>query len=149
MGKFFVARPVMAMVIAILIILVGAAVIPGLPIAQYPDIIPPEILVQATYPGADALTVEGAVAAPVEQQTNGVDNMLYLKSTNASDGTFAMRVDFKVGTNIDTDNVLVQNRVTEATPLLPSDVQALGLTVQKSVSSPLLIFSIYSPHGSY
>src|SRR3984957_16566333 len=149
MGRFFVARPVMAIVIAILIILVGAAVIPGLPIAQYPDIIPPEILVQATYTGADALTVEDAVAAPVEQQTNGVDNMIYITSTNASDGTFAMRVDFKVGTSIDNDNILVQNRVTQATPLLPSDVQALGLTVQKSVSSPLLVFSLYSPNPTF
>src|SRR5258708_26965030 len=138
----------MGIVIAILIIVIGASVVPGLPIAQYPDIVPPEILVQATYPGADALTVEGAVAAPVEQQTNGVDNMLYVKSTNASDGTFAMRVDFKVGTSIDTDNILVQNRVTQATPLLPGDVQALGLTVQKSVSSPLLVYSLYSPNGS-
>jgi hydrophobic/amphiphilic exporter-1 (mainly G- bacteria), HAE1 family len=149
MGRFFVARPVMAIVIAILIILIGASIIPGLPIAQYPNIVPPEILVQATYPGADALTVEGAVAAPIEQQTNGVDNMLYLKSTNASDGTFSMRVDFQVGTNIDTSNVLVQNRVTQATPLLPSDVQALGLTVQKSVSSPLVVFSLYSPNGTF
>ena len=149
MGRFFVQRPVMAIVIAILIILVGGAIVPGLPIAQYPNIVPPEILVQAIYPGADALTVEQSVAAPVEQQTNGVDNMLYMRSTNASDGTFALRVDFQVGTNIDTDNVLVQNRVTQATPLLPSDVQALGLTVQKSVSSPLIIFSLYSPHGTF
>jgi hydrophobic/amphiphilic exporter-1 (mainly G- bacteria), HAE1 family len=149
MGKFFIDRPVMAMVIAILITLIGVAAIARLPAAQYPDIVPPEILVQATYPGADALTVEQAVATPIEQQTNGVDNMIYVTSTNASDGTFQMRVDFSVGTSIDTDNILVQNRVTEATPLLPSDVQALGLTVQKSVSSPLLIFSIYSPHGSY
>jgi HAE1 family hydrophobic/amphiphilic exporter-1 len=149
MGRFFIARPVMAIVVAILVVLVGGAVIPGLPIAQYPDIVPPEILVQATYAGADALTVEQAVAAPVEQQTNGVDNMIYVKSTNASDGTFAMRVDFKVGTSIDTDNILVQNRVTQATPLLPADVQALGVTVQKSVSSPLLLFSLYSPNGSF
>ena len=149
MGKFFATRPVMAIVIAILLILIGGAVIPSLPIAQYPDIVPPEILVQAIYPGADAVTVEQAVAAPVEQQTNGVDDMLYVRSTNASDGTFAMRVDFKVGTNIDTANVLVQNRVTEATPLLPSEVQSLGLTVQKSVSSPLLVFSLYSPRGTF
>jgi HAE1 family hydrophobic/amphiphilic exporter-1 len=149
MGRFFVHRPVMAIVIAILLILVGGAIIPGLPIARYPDIVPPEILVRATYPGADAVTVEQAVAAPIEQQTNGVDNMLYIRSTNASDGTFAMRVAFKVGTNIDTANILVQNRVTQATPLLPAEVQALGLTVQKSVSSPLLIFSLNSPHGTF
>ncbi len=149
MGKFFIDRPVMAIVIAIFITLIGAASVTRLPAAQYPNIVPPEILVQASYPGADALTVEQAVATPVEQQTNGVDNMIYVTSTNASDGTFQMRVDFGVGTSIDTDNILVQNRVTQATPLLPSDVQALGLTVQKSVSSPLLIFSIYSPHGSY
>jgi HAE1 family hydrophobic/amphiphilic exporter-1 len=149
MGRFFVQRPVMAIVIAILIILIGGAIVPGLPIAQYPNIVPPEILVQAIYPGADALTVEQSVAAPVEQQVNGVDNMIYLRSINASDGTFALRVDFEVGTNIDTANVLVQNRVTQATPFLPSDVQALGLTVQKSVSSPLMVFSLYSPHGTY
>jgi HAE1 family hydrophobic/amphiphilic exporter-1 len=138
----------MAIVIAILFVLIGGAVLPGLPTAQYPEIVPPEILVQATYTGADALTVEQAVAAPVEQQTNGVDNMIYITSTNASDGTFAMRVNFKVGTSIDTDNILVQNKVTQATPLLPTEVQALGLTVQKSVSSPLLVFSLYSPSGS-
>src|SRR5579872_5095544 len=135
MSKFFIRRPIVAIVIAILTVIVGIVAMLSLPTAQYPDIVPPEILVQATYPGADAVTVEQAVAAPVEQQTNGVDNMLYVRSTNASDGTFAMRVDFKVGTNIDTDNILVQNRVTQATPLLPSEVQALGLTVQKSVSS--------------
>jgi hydrophobic/amphiphilic exporter-1 (mainly G- bacteria), HAE1 family len=149
MGKFFVARPVMAIVIAVLITLIGAASITRLPTAQYPNIVPPEILVQATYPGADALTVEQAVATPVEQQMSGVDNMMYMKSTNASDGTFALRVDFGVDTNIDTDNILVQSRVTQATPLVPSDVQALGLTVQKSVSSPLLVFSLYSPNGTY
>ena len=149
MGKFFIARPVMAIVIAVLFVLMGGAILPGLPTAQYPDIVPPEILVQATYPGADALTVEEAVATPIEQQTNGVDNMIYMKSTNASDGTFAMRVDFNVGTNIDTDNILVQNRVTQATPLVPSEVQNLGITVGKSVSSPLLVFSLYSPNGTF
>jgi HAE1 family hydrophobic/amphiphilic exporter-1 len=148
-GKFFIDRPVMAIVIAILIVLGGGAALTGLPTAQYPDIVPPEIVVQATYPGADAVTVEQSVATPIEQQTNGVDKMIYVTSTNASDGTFQMRVDFEVGTNIDTDQILVQNRVTQATPLLPTDVQALGLTVQKSVSSPLLAFALYSPKGTY
>src|SRR5258708_21848517 len=132
MGKFFIARPVMAIVIAVLFVLIGGAVVPGLPTAQYPDIAPPEILVQATYPGADALTVEDAVATPIEQQTNGVDDMIYVKSTNASDGTFAMRVDFKVGTNVDTDNILVQNRVTQATALLRPEGQKHALPGQKA-----------------
>jgi HAE1 family hydrophobic/amphiphilic exporter-1 len=149
MGKFFIDRPVMAMVIAILIVLGGGAALTGLPTAQYPNIVPPEIVVQATYPGADAITVEQSVATPVEQLTNGVDNMLYVTSVNANDGTFQMRVTFQVGTDINTDQTLVQNRVNQATPLLPTDVQALGLTVQKSVSSPLLVFSLYSPKGTY
>src|ERR1700729_245198 len=142
MSKFFINRPIVAMVISIVMVIVGIVSMLSLPTAQFPNIVPPEILVQATYPGADALTIEQAVATPIEQQTNGVDNMIYLTSTNPNDGSFSLRVDFAVGTNIDTDNVLVQNRVTEATPLLPADVQALGLTVQKSVSSPLVIFSL-------
>src|ERR1700723_3799086 len=103
MGRFFVARPVMAIVIAILTILIGAAVIPGLPIAQYPDIVPPEILVQATYPGADALTLTQAVSTPIEQQMNGVDNMLYMYAVNANNGQGTVYVDFDVKTNPDTD----------------------------------------------
>src|SRR5260221_14123409 len=118
MGRFFINRPVMAMVIAILTILVGAASITRLPIAQYPNIVPPEIQVQTVFTGADAVTIEQSVATPLEQNINGVDNMIFMQSINSNDGTLSLRVDFKVDTNIDTDNVLVQNRLAQALPLL-------------------------------
>ncbi|AKV04807.1 RND efflux system, inner membrane transporter CmeB [Labilithrix luteola] len=149
MGKFFINHPVMAMVIAILTILVGAVSATRLPVAQYPNIVPPQIQITTSFPGADARTVEQSVATPVEQQINGVDNMIYLQSFNANDGTMRLNVSFKVESNIDIDNVLVQNRVSQAQPFLPADVNALGVTVRKAVSSPLLVFSVYSPHGTY
>ena len=139
----------MAIVIAIVTILVGAVAIARLPVAQYPDIVPPEIQVQTVFTGADAVTIEQSVATPLEQQINGVDNMIFMQSINSNDGTLGLRVDFQVGTNIDTDTMLVQNRVAQAQPLLPADVNAYGVTVRKSVSSPLLVFSIYSPNGTY
>src|SRR5262249_18187380 len=147
--KFFINRPVMAIVIAILTIIIGAVAMSRLPIAQYPDIVPPIIQVNTVFTGADALTIEQSVATPLEQQIDGVENMIYLQSINANDGTLSLRVNFKVDTNIDTDNMLVQNRVSQAQPLLPPEVNAYGLTVRKSTSSPLLVFSLYSPHGTY
>jgi HAE1 family hydrophobic/amphiphilic exporter-1 len=146
---FFVRRPIVAIVISIVTTIVGLIAMGGLPIAQYPDIVPPEIQVQATYTGADAVTIEDSVATPIEQQVNGVDYMIYMRSVNANDGTMTLRVSFEVETNIDMDNVLVQNRVNQASASLPQDVRNYGVTVKKSTSNPLMLFSIYSPNGSF
>jgi HAE1 family hydrophobic/amphiphilic exporter-1 len=146
---FFVRRPIVGIVISILTVLVGLVAMGRLPIAQYPDIVPPEIQVQATYTGADAVTIEESVATPIEQQVNGVDYMIYMRSVNANDGTMTLRVAFEVETNIDMDNVLTQNRVNQATASLPQDVRNYGLTIKKSTTNPLMLFSIYSPRGTY
>ena len=149
MSRFFINRPIVAMVISIVITLAGLVSLSRLPIAQLPEIVPPQIQVTTTYTGADAVTVEQAVATPLEQQVNGVENMLYMKSTNANDGTLTLSVDFEVGTNVDIDNVLVQNRVAQATPSLPLDVKNFGVNVKKSLAFPLLIISIISPNATY
>ena len=146
---FFVRRPIVAIVISIVTVIVGVVAMGGLPIAQFPDIVPPEIQVTGTYTGADALTIEQSVATPIEQQVNGVDYMIYLRSVNANDGTMTLRVSFEVATNIDMDNVLVQNRVNQADASLPTEVRNFGVTVKKSTSAPLLLFSLYSPNGTY
>lgn len=149
MADFFIRRPIVAMVIAILMTMIGAAAYVGLPVAQFPDIVPPEIQVKATYTGADALTVEQAVATPIEQQMSGVDNMNYLSSVNGNDGTLKLTVNFEVGTDPNTDQILSQMRSNQASSQLPEDVNKFGVTVQKSTSSPLLMFGLYSPKGTY
>jgi len=149
MSKFFIRRPIVAMVIAILMVIAGVVSLLGLPTAQFPNIVPPEILVQATYPGADAKTLEQAVATPIEQQMNGVDNMNYMQSTNASNGIMQLTVDFDVASNSDTDQILSQLRVSQAQNQLPAQVTIAGLTVQKSLSSPLMLLSVASPNSSY
>jgi HAE1 family hydrophobic/amphiphilic exporter-1 len=147
MAKFFINRPIVAMVIAILMVIVGAVVIVALPVAQFPDIAPPEIRLDASYTGADAQTVEQSVAAPIEQQMSGVDNMTYMHSVNAI-GRMTLFVDFDIKTDPNTDQILTQTRQSQASSQLPPEVTALGLTVRKSLSAPMLVLSLYSPDSS-
>jgi HAE1 family hydrophobic/amphiphilic exporter-1 len=149
MAEFFVGRPIVAMVIAIIIVIIGLVSLGSLPIAQYPEITPPEVQVSATYTGANAEVVEQSVATPLEQKVNGVENMLYMKSVNANDGSMRLTVAFEVGSDLDMSNVLVQNRVSEAQASVPEEVKRLGITVKKQLSFPLLLVSIYSPDGNY
>jgi HAE1 family hydrophobic/amphiphilic exporter-1 len=149
MAKFFINRPIVAIVIAILTVIVGILAMTKLPIAQLPDIVPPQVNVAATYTGADALTIEQSVATPLEQQMNGVDNMLYMMSTNANDGTMNLKVTYDIGTNVDIDQVNTQNRVSQASPNLPTSVNQYGLTVKKLMGLPLLVLSLYSPTNSF
>ncbi len=149
MAEFFVNRPIVAMVIAIIIVIVGVVSMGTLPIAQYPEITPPEVGVTATYTGANAEIVEQSVATPLEQKINGVENSLYMKSVNSNDGTMNLTVAFEVGSDLDMSNVLVQNRVSEAQASIPEEVKRLGITVKKMLSFPLMLVSVYSPEGSY
>ena len=150
MSKFFINRPIVAMVIAILTVIVGAVVIVGLPVAQFPAIAPPEVQVSAIYVGADAQTIEQSVATPIEQQMSGVDNMNYMYSLNATaNGQMRMIVDFDVATDPNTDLILAQSRETQAASQLPADVTNYGVTVQKSVLAPLMLVALYSPKGTY
>src|SRR2546425_347178 len=149
MSKFFINRPIVAMVISIVMVIIGIVAMVQLPIAQFPELAPPEILLNATYVGADALTLEQSVATPIEQQLQGVDNMIYMNSTNASSGLMRLRVDFDVGTNANTDQILTQMRYLQAESQLPTDVRNQGVTILKSATSPLALFSLYSPKGTY
>jgi HAE1 family hydrophobic/amphiphilic exporter-1 len=149
MARFFINRPIVAMVIAILMVIVGAVSIFSLPTAQFPNIVPPEILVRATYVGADAQTVEQSVATPIEQQMSGVDNMNYMYSTNANNGQMSLTVDFDVKTDPNIDQVLTQLRSSQAAAQLPADVTNNGITVQKSLAAPLMVVALYSPKGTY
>jgi HAE1 family hydrophobic/amphiphilic exporter-1 len=149
MAQFFVNRPIVAMVISIVLVLVGLIVMRGLPISQFPDIVPPVINVTTTYVGASALDVEQAVSTPLEQQINGVENMIYMKSINANDGTLTIQISFDVGSDLDMSNVLTQNRVSQAQASLPSAVKNYGVTVKKSLSFPLLLVTLKSPNGTY
>jgi len=150
MSKFFINRPIVAIVISILMVIVGAITIFGLPIAQFPNIVPPEIQVLATYIGADAQTLEQAVAAPIEQQMSGVDRMNYMYSLNATaDSTTTLIVNFDTETDPNTDLILTQSRVTQAATQLPVDVTNYGVTVRKSVTAPLVLIDLYSPRGTY
>src|ERR1700712_14090 len=145
MSKFFIRRPIVAIVIAILTVILGTVSMLTLPTSQFPDIVPTEILVTATYPGADAKTLSQAVATPIEQQMNGVDNMIYMDSVSANNGVVQLFVDFDVKTDPNIDQVLSQLRVDQAQSQLPSQVTTAGLTVQKALTSPLMLIAINSP----
>ena len=149
MAKFFVNRPIVAIVISIIMVIVGIVAMLGLPIAQYPNVVPPEIVVNTTYVGADAQTVEQSVATPIEQEMSGVDNMNYMYSLNANNGELKLYVNFDVRTDPNIDQVLTQIRKSQADSKLPSEVRDYGVTVKKSTSSPLMVVALSSPGGSY
>src|SRR5580700_981897 len=150
MSKFFINRPIVAMVISILMVVIGIVTIAQLPIAQFPQIAPPEVQIRATYVGADAQTIEQSVATPIEQQMSGVDNLNYMYSLNAAgNGQMTMIVDFDVKTDPNTDLMLTQMHETQAASQLPQDVTNFGVTVQKSVTSPLMVMGLFSPNGTY
>src|SRR5277367_2212536 len=148
-SKFFIERPVLANVLAILMVLIGAVALYDLPIAQYPDVVPPTVQVTTRYPGASARTLLDTVALPIEQQVNGVENMIYMQSMSASDGSYSLTVTFKIGTDLDAAQILVQNRVATALSQLPQAVQAQGVTVQKRSTAILLFVTLTSPDNRY
>src|SRR3954470_18913006 len=149
MAAFFIRRPIVAIVISIMIVLMGLFSLKGLSIEQYPFLAPPTIRVTANYPGASAISVEQSVATPVEQEVNGVENMIYMKSSNTSDGRMQLDVNFGVGVDQDNANVLTQNRVSAAQARLPQEVVQQGVTVKKMSPSILMLVSLNSPDNTY
>lgn len=149
MSEFFIRRPIFAMVLSILMVILGIMVLRGIPIAQYPEITPPMVQINATYNGANSVNMEQTVATPMEQQVNGVERMLYMRSINANDGTTRLEVSFEVGTDLDNANMLTQNRVALANPFLPPEVTAMGVSTKKSLTFPLMLVSLSSPKNTY
>src|SRR6201988_3520061 len=149
MASFFIRRPIVAMVLSILMVLIGIVAMRRLPTAQFPNIAPPEIQGKTTYPGADAVTVEQSVATPVEQKMSGVYNMNYMYFNNPNNGQITLTVNFDIKTEPNTDQILAQMRTNQANSQLPADVVNYGVTVQKSTTAPLMLVKLYSPKGSY
>ncbi|MBX9681390.1 MAG: multidrug efflux RND transporter permease subunit [Gemmataceae bacterium] len=148
-SRFFIDRPIFANVIAVVTILLGIVAIRRLPVEQYPPITPPTVVISAVYPGANAKVVSDTVAAPIEQQINGVENMMYMSSTSSADGTYSLTVTFEIGTNLDAAQVLVQNRLSIAEPILPEEVRRQGIAVRKQSADILLVISLTSPNKTY
>ena len=148
-AHFFVDRPIFASVTSIVFLILGFVAYEKLPVSQYPEIVPPTVVVRASYPGANAETVAATIATPIEQEVNGVDNMLYMTSLSTNDGNMQLTVTFKVGTNLDIANVLVQNRLSVAQPRLPPDVRNLGVTVRKASPDLMLVVHLLSPNNTY
>mgnify|MGYP000941621787 FL=1 len=148
MAKFFIHRPVFAIVISLVILIAGGISIGVLPIAQYPQITPPTVEVEINYPGANAETVEQSIATNVEAEVNGAENMIYMSSKSSSDGRYLLQCTFNVGTNLDLANVDINNRVNKAQPKLPKEAVAAGMSVKKKSPDMLLVISLYSPDKS-
>jgi HAE1 family hydrophobic/amphiphilic exporter-1 len=148
-SHFFIRRPIFAGVISIVIVILGLLALASLPVARYPEIVPPTISVSAVYPGADAQTVADTVATPIEQEVNGVENMLYMRGVCGNDGSYVLTVTFESGVDLDTANVLTQNRVSAAIAKLPQEVQRMGVTVKKKATDASLYLSLYSPNGTH
>src|SRR3974390_3312501 len=147
-SHFFIDRPIFACVVSIVFVILGAVAYVRLPVAQYPEVAPPIINVTGQYPGADADVVAATVVSPIEEQINGVDNMLYLSSNSTDDGRFTIAVSFDIGTNLDIAQVQVQNRVAIAQPRLPADVRLVGVTVNKASPDLMLVVHLFSPDKS-
>src|SRR6516225_3961449 len=148
-SKFFIDRPIFATVISVVFVLAGAVAVFALPVAQYPEVTPPTVQVTALYPGASAQTVRDTVAAPIEEQVSGVEGMMYMASQCTNDGAYKLTVTFKLGTDSDMAQVLVQNRVSLALPVIPPLVQSEGINVKKMLPNTLMIVNLISPDGSY
>src|SRR5260370_26329180 len=148
-SHFFIDRPIFASVLSIVTVIVGGLALFKLPVAQYPDVVPPTVVVTATYPGANPRVIAETVATPIEQEVNGVENMLYMSAQCASDGTMSLTITFKIGTDLDKAQVLVQNRVAVAEPRLPEEVRRLGITTAKRSPDLTVVVNLFSPDKRY
>ena len=148
-ARFFIDRPIFAAVLSIVVFLVGAIAMWQLPISQYPEVVPPSVQVRAQYPGANPKVIAETVAAPLEQEINGVEDMLYMSSQATSDGTMLLTITFRLGTDVDNAQVQVQNRVAQALPRLPEDVRRVGVTTKKASPDLLMVVHLTSPEGRY